>query len=86
MKTDMVLFEGTVMDVWESHSTDPTSEVVCVKYPLEPIDIINVEYNEETGGVEESLAGVNDFGLMQLILPTFNGLKTGDKIKITKCG
>lgn len=85
MKNNTVLFEGTVMDVYESHINDQPSEVVYLKYPLEPINVINVEYNEETGKVEENLIGVNDFGWIQIILPTFNGVKTGDKIKVIKC-
>lgn len=85
MKTNTVLFEGIVSDAWESHISDPPSEAIYLKYPLDPINVINVEYNEETGEVEENLVGVNDFGLIQVILPTFNRLKPGDKIKIVKC-
>lgn len=85
MKTDTVLFEGTVMDAYESHISDTPSEVIYLNYPLPPIDVINVEYNEETGEVEEHFAGVNDKGWIQIALPTFHGLKPGDKIKVVKC-
>lgn len=85
MKTDTVLFEGTVMDAWKSNTTSPPSEVIDLNYPLEPIDIINVEYNEETGEVERNHVGVSDHGWIQISLPTFNGLKPGDKVKVVKC-
>lgn len=80
----MILFEGIVMDAYRSYISDPPSEAIYLKYPLKPINLINVEYNEETGEVEEKFAGVNDFGWIQIILPTFNGLKPGDKIKVVK--
>jgi uncharacterized membrane protein len=84
MKSNTVLFEGVVMDAYQSDITDPPSEVVYINYPLDPCDIIGISYNEETGEVEEKRVGVNDKGWIQIHLPTFKGLKAGDKIQIIK--
>lgn len=85
MKKDMVLFEGIVMDAYETNISDIPGEVIYVNYPLEPINVINITYNEKTRQVEENFAGVNDTGWIQIRLPVFNGLKSGDKIKVIKC-
>jgi len=85
MNKDTVLFEGIVMDAYESNISGIPEEIIYLNYPLEPIDVINVTYNEETEEVEENLAGVSGTGWIQIRLPVFNGLKPGDKIKVIKC-
>jgi hypothetical protein len=84
MKNNTVLFEGTVMDAYESDITDPHSEIVYINYPLDPCNIIEVFYNEEIGEVEEKITSVNNQGWIQIILPTVKGIKPGDKIQIIK--
>lgn len=84
MKTNMVLFEGTVMDAWESNTTDPSSEVIDLNYPVKPCNVYDITYNEQTEEVEETLNCINDKGWVQISLPVYNGLKPGDRIRIIK--
>lgn len=86
MNTNTVLFEGTVMDAYESDlDFENLHEVININYPLPPINTYKIEYNEETGEVEKHFDGISDTGWIQIILPVFNGLKPGDKIKVIKC-
>ena len=49
MKNNTVLFEGVVMDAYQSDITEPPSEVVYINHPLDSCNIIEVSYNETTG-------------------------------------
>ena len=84
---ETVLFEGTVRDAWKCEHTYPHSEVVELEYKLPPeehCDVYDVDFNEETGQVEKSFREIVDTGWLHIDLPTYCGLKLGDKIKIVK--
>lgn len=81
---EKILFEGVVMDARKTETTDPPSEVIDLTYKTGPMSVYDVEYNRFTGQVEKHLAYVDDKGWVQICLPVFNGLKPGDKIRITK--
>jgi hypothetical protein len=82
--SENVLFEGTVMFSHVSHTTEPPSEVIDVNYELPPMPVYDLVYNENTGMCDEKLVYLDDKGWTQITLPKYNGLKTGDKIKIIK--
>lgn len=82
--SENVLFEGVVMSAYMSKTTNPPSEVIDVNYKTEPISVYDVTYNEVKQLCEKKLAYVNDTGWIQIVLPNYNGLKTGDKIKVIK--
>jgi hypothetical protein len=79
-----ILFEGTVIDSWKSNSTDPSSEVIDLNYTVQPFGVYDIVYNEQTREAEKTLAYVDDKGWTQITLPTYHGLKAGDKIQVIK--
>lgn len=84
MNNSTVLFEGIVMDVWKSNTTDPPSEIVDISYPLPPIPVYECYYDEDSLSLKNKMVDINNHGWIQITLPTFNRLKPGDKIQIIK--
>ena len=82
--TEQVLFEGVVIDARKSETTDPPSEIIDLSYEVEPYDVAEVDFNEQSGEVIEKFVYTENQGWIQICLPVFNGLKPGDKIKVVK--
>ena len=63
---------------------DDGETVLDCTFPLPPLELVDVDYNPDTGEIVKEGAGFSSHGCMQLTIPGSHGIKPGDKIAIVK--